>query len=225
MKRETKYRWEASSIEAFVQQLASRYVPTGHFFYVTGIVPPSKDPHAVDAKLLDKYGIQLSKWARARRKRAGLASVQYIRFERFFAILATHGTSRFFEEEARAVRDLRRCPLKFASYAISFRDRPGPGRGHAHVRIDEETFKDLKAYILEVACRCPTEALARMFSTLPFEPYAPVRRQLFQILRGVNRSRRVAGLEVIPYSALRLRRRIVPVFRSASSIEDSREMV
>jgi hypothetical protein len=49
-------------------------------------------------------------------------------------------------------------------------------------------------------------------SRIPFEPYAPVRRQLLNILRAVNRRRRAAGLERVPHTVLRLRRRPVRVF-------------
>src|SRR5215210_3660617 len=98
------YRCEVSTIEGFIQQLAVGYVSRGYFFYVTGRVPCGKDPRFIDQKLIEKYGIDLSPWARARRKRAGMANLQYVRFEDFFVLLATHGRHRFFEEEAKVIR-------------------------------------------------------------------------------------------------------------------------
>lgn len=77
------YRCEASSVEGFVQQLAVGYVQHGHFFYVTGKVPEGKDVYAVDAKLMERYGLDVSKWTRARAKGKGGSSVQYIRCGRF----------------------------------------------------------------------------------------------------------------------------------------------
>jgi hypothetical protein len=59
----------------------------------------------VDQKLIDHYGIEISKWTRARRKRSGTASVQYLRFRRFFVLLATHGKHRFFTDEAPNILD------------------------------------------------------------------------------------------------------------------------
>ena len=56
-----------------------------------------KDPLAVDAKLIAKYGIAVSESTRARRKKAGQANLQYLRFERFFVVLATKGTHRFYD--------------------------------------------------------------------------------------------------------------------------------
>ena len=72
----------ASSVEGFVQQLAVAYLSNGKFFFVQGWVPDEKDLEALDAKLLEKYGIVISKWSRARRKQAGLANMQNIRFGR-----------------------------------------------------------------------------------------------------------------------------------------------
>lgn len=51
-----------------------------------------------------------------------------------------------------------------------------------------------------------------VIARIPFEPYAPVRRQLLNILRAVNRVRQAAGFESVPVSALRLRRRVVRPF-------------
>jgi len=205
------YRYETATIEGFVQQLAVSYVTHGYWFYVTGIIPEGKEPRRVDEKLIEKYGIEVSKFTRARRKAAGLANIQYLRHERFFVLAATHGEHRFFSPtgeggEGERIRDCRETPVKFASYAISHRG------GHAHVRIELETFKELKAYFSEHACHWPTERLGRALGALPFEPYAPIRSQLFILLRLINRKRKTAGLELIPVECLRLARRIVRPF-------------
>src|SRR4051794_2079928 len=100
-------RVEAATVEGFVQQLAVAYVARGYYFYVTGYVPEGKDPARVDAKLCANYGVGLSKWAKARRRAAGQASHAYIRFRHFFVLLATHGESPFFTDEAKSVRDAR----------------------------------------------------------------------------------------------------------------------
>lgn len=205
------YHYEAKSIEGFVQQLAVSYVAHGYWFYVTGVIPEGKDPHDVDEKLLAKYRIDMSKFTRARRKAAGLANVQYLRHGRFFALIATRGVHDFFspvEEggEGGNIRDCREVPIKFASYAISYRG------GHAHVRIELETFREVKAYFSDHACHWSAERLGRALGALPFEPYSPVRSQLFVLLRLVNRKRKVAQLELVPSSCLRLRRRILKPF-------------
>jgi hypothetical protein len=50
------------------------------------------------------------------------------------------------------------------------------------------------------------------FYQVPFEPYAPVRRQLLRIWRAVNLARRKAGYQPVPVEVLPLRRRIVRPF-------------
>lgn len=203
------YRCEALTVEGFVQQLAVSYVSNGYFFYVTGSVPEGKDPRRVDAKLIERYGVGISKWSRARRKRAGSANLQYLRYGHFFVLLATHGEHDFFAEEEKAVRDVRRVPLKAFGYAVSYK------AGHVHVRIERGEFKRLMAYFLELATHRKSETLVGEFSRLRFEPYAPVRRQLLQVWRAVNRARKTAGFELVPVECVRLRRRIVRPFEGA----------
>lgn len=206
------YRSEAPTIAGFVQQLAVSYVANGYWFYVTGVIPEGKDPRRVDEKLISKYELNISKFARARRKAAGQANVQYLRHRRFFVLLATHGTHKFFLPieaggEGEGIRDCRKAPINFGSYAISYRG------GHAHVRIEREIFKDLKAFCLEHACHWSPERLGETLRGLPFEPYAPVRGQMFELVRAVNRLRKTAGLELVPVGCLRLRRRICRPFQ------------
>lgn len=200
------YLCEATSVEGFIQQLAVCYVRTGHWFYVSGRVPDGKDPRAVDEKLIARYGIDCSRWERCRRKRGGRASVHYLRLGRSFVLLATHGHHRFFDEEGAGVRDARRCPIRVAGYAVSYRG------GHPHVRIEEREYLRMKAAFVELATRRPVERLEAALASLPFEPYAPVRRQLLAIVRAVNRRRGAAGLEPVSPRCLRFLRRIVKPF-------------
>ena len=200
------YRCEATSIEGFVQQVAVSYLANGYYFYVSGRVPEGKDPSAVDAKLIERYEIDISKWSRARRKQAGQANLQYIRHDRLFALLATHGKHRFFEEEAKSIRDARRVPIKCGGYAISYRG------GHPHVRIEKETYKDLKAYFQDLAAHRSLEGVLAELESVGFERYAPVRRQLLNIVRAVNVVRRERGFARVPYDAFRLKRRVVRPF-------------
>ena len=205
------YRCVAQSIEAFVQQIAVAYVTHGYWFYVTGKVPPCKDPAVVDRKLIARYGIGASKWQRARRKRAGLANLQYLRYDRFFVLLATHGAQRFFQDEP--FRDIREDPIAFHGYSIGC-GKGVDGRWHASVRIHAEDYRNLKAYFLSLSTHRSADALAGELCEIRFAPFARVRRQTLNILRAVNRARATAGLEPVPTSALRLRRRPVKVFEN-----------
>src|SRR5262249_39364654 len=88
MRSEHSYRSAATSLPGFLQQLAVHYMGHGYLFFVTGNIPEGKDPARTDAKILAQYPVALSRWAKARRKRAGLGNVHYMRYGRFFVILA-----------------------------------------------------------------------------------------------------------------------------------------
>src|ERR1039457_4302668 len=121
------YQFVATSVAGFVQQLAVNYVARGYYFYVTGTIPEGKDPAKTDRKIIEQYGIDISKWARVRRRKEGKANIHYLRYERFYVIIATHGEHPFFAAERNQICDIRRQPLRFKNYAIgvgsSHRDR------------------------------------------------------------------------------------------------------
>lgn len=206
-------RFEAASLEGFIQHLAVSCVGKGYVHYVTGRIPEHKDPQAVDRKFAEKYRLGMSKWSRYRRKRDGLANLRYLRFERFFVLIATHGEHDFFADEAGGIRDCRRVPIKFGGYAISSQN------GRVHVRIEREQYRLLKAFLLELAVSRKVETLERMMAGLPFEPYAPVRRQLLNLVRVVNKARKAAGFEPLAYSCVRMKRRIVRPFETNRPFE------
>lgn len=210
MAKKYPYQFEATSSGGFVQQLAVAYLGHGYFFFVTGHVPDGKDPAAVDQKLLAKYQVSISKWARARRKASGLANCQYLRYGQFFVLMASHGEHPFFAGE-EGFKDAREEPIRFAGYSISAKRGPD-GRWHPSVRIHPEKYRELRAYFVDRATHRTVESLSYELRRIPFEPYGPVKVQLLSILRAVNRARKVAGLEPIPSSALRLSRKGVRPF-------------
>ncbi len=114
----------------------------------------------------------------------------------------------FFDEER--FYDVRKRPIKFASYAISARRWEARGRYVTHVGIERGSYLELKAHLEDLSVHRSRETLERMF----FEPYAPVRRQLVTIWNRVNVRRKLAGFELLDLSCLRLRRRIVRPFES-----------
>ncbi len=213
-----QYRAEASSLTGFVQQIACCYLRHGYWFYVTGHIPASKEPRVIDQRLIQKYGIGVSESTRARRKRLRQANLQYLRLGSTFVILATKGHHKFFEAEVNSIHDIRHTPLKIGGYSISYRrggrTRSGEKdlRWHSHVEIERRRYLELKAWLLELSVHRSAENLAQAFYEIPFEPYAPVRRQLLNILRAVNRSRKQSGFSRIPVEVVPLRRRIVRPF-------------
>lgn len=209
------YQCVAASVAGFVQQLAVSYVSKGYYFYVTGVIPEHKDPAKTDRKILDAYGIEVSKWTRARRKKASLANVHYLRYRRFYVIIANHGFHDFFAAEASRLYDIRRRPMFFLGYSIGCRPARGDGEYHVSVRINRDLFQTLKARYERAALECTAEQLFSELRALPYEPYAPVRSQLRGLLRAINRRRIVAGLDQVPEQALRLRRAPVCPFAPA----------
>jgi len=219
------YRSVTPTLEGFIQQLACSYLTHGYWFYVSGFVPEGKDPAAVDAKLVAKYGVAVSESTRFRRKRVGLANLQYLRFERSFLLIATLGSHPFKEDEAGVLMDIRRVPVKIGGYSVSYR-RGGRTRAgekdpcwHSHVEIYRPEFNRLRAFFQEIAVRRSVDKLAMEFYRLPFEPYAPVRRQMLQLWKDVNARRKTAGLSLLPIEVLPLRRKVMKPFEPRPGYE------
>jgi hypothetical protein len=210
------YLCEAASVEGFVQKLALDYVQYGYLFYVPGSIPEGKDPEVTDRSVIDRYEINVSRWTRYRRERAGLANVHYLRFGRFFVIIASHGRHLFREREKESIRDIRESPVRFAGYSIGYKRAQGDGSWHPSVHIEEEVeYPLLKRRFLRQSTRWEVEDFIRAFRALPYEPYAPVVQQELELLRQVNQRREAASLEAVPATALRFWRRSVRPFGRA----------
>ena len=216
------YRYEATSLKGFVQQIACVYLRHGYHWFVQGRIKEGKDPHEVDAKLIEKYRIDISESTRWRRKQLGKANIQYLRYGRDFVLMATKGRHQFYDLEANSIRWAGKYSMKFHGYSISY--RPGgrtrsgekDPKWHSHVQIEWGRYKELKAMFVGLACRRSVNQLARLFYELPFEPYAPVRRQTAAIWRAVNIVRKSKGLAAISSDVLYLNARSVKVFESGT---------
>lgn len=213
------YPHEFTNIHEFVQRCALDIAQYGYWFYVTGHIPEGRDPAEVDAKILAKYDIPVSKWVRARRKKKGQANIHYVRHQDFFVMFATKGAHRWFEleehddrkrkrDEGRRIHDIRRQPLARGGYSISYKEASQTGRGHIAVRIHPDELRALKAYLLSISPHRSVTNLIWEFKNMPFEPYAGVRQQLWSLLREVNASRKRANFEQVPATALRKKRRV-----------------
>ena len=191
------YCCEATSVRAFVQQVAVSYVGRGYLWYVEGWVPSSKDAVLIDEKLVDKYGIAISDSARYRRKGRGVANFQYIRHGQFFLLMATHGERDFFDrEEGKSIRHVSEVPICYGGYSITYRG------GHPSVRIGKKRYAELRALFLYLAVHRSAENLAREFSNLRFQPFCLVKAQLWRLVDEVNAARKKAGFELLPYTVL-----------------------
>jgi hypothetical protein len=227
-----QYRYEAISEKGFVQQLATNILTHGYFFYVQGHVREGKDPLEIDQKLLSKYGVEISRSQRARRKLAGLANVHYLRFDRHWILLATHGEHLFKIEEAKNIRDVREHPIQAGGYSLWVKrgnflkrspedDTSTPdGKYRVRVLIAREEYRGLRAYFLAERWNWSVEKLFGELRAIPHEPYAPVRKQLLKLLFLINQRRKTAGYKKVPADAFRYRRDIVKVFEPITSVSD-----
>ncbi len=227
-KVKTSYRCEASSPEAVVQLIAASYLRHGYYWYVTGKIPDGKPVDRVDRKLIDKYGIDISEWQRSKRRKSGIANAHYLRHDRWFILMLTAGHHPLRAPskaggEGEHLKDCRRVPIRFSGYSISYR-RSGvaqpvgqPEKWHAHVRLDAVTYAAAKAHFESIAVHRSPENLASEFAKITYARYAPIRRQLLNILRRVNDLRKQHSFKPLPYEVLKLRRSPVKVYTDATS--------
>ncbi len=128
----------------------------------------------------------------------------YFRWEDQFVLLSTHGQHQFFRNEQAGMRDIKRTPVRIGGYSISLRRDPKKrGKLRAAVRIDKETYRMVRDSFLERAVHRRSESIAAAMWSVPFEPYRPIREQLFRVLKQVNECRKRAGYERVPASCLR----------------------
>ena len=218
------YKYEVASEIGFLQRIATHLLPKGYFFFVQGTLAAGKNPSALDAKLLAKYDVAKSEGARRWRKQQGLGNVQYVRYRNHWILLATHGHHSIREGEGNNLKDARRCPIRIGNYAIYVKrgnylkrepadEAAKPdGKWRVRVVIAREPYRELCANFLSIACHRRAETLSEELFSLPYEPYAPVRKQLLKLLRLINAKRQAAGFAKISATSLRFQREIVRTF-------------
>lgn len=223
-----EYKYEVTSLVGFLQRVATHLLPKGYFFFVQGTLPDGKSPAALDAKLLSKYDVEKTEGARRWRKSQGLGNVQYVRFQRSWILLVTHGDHAIREGEGDNLKDVRRVPLRVGDYAVYVKrgnylrrhagdEQATPdGKWRVRVLIAREPYRELCAYFLSIACHRQADGLAKELFALPYEPYAPVRKQLLKLLRLINAKRQASGYSKVPSSCLRFKRVIVKSFEPPS---------
>ena len=213
------YKYEVTSLVGFLQRVATHLLPHGYWFFTQGVVPEGKDPSALDAKLLAKYDVVKSEGARRWRKSQGLGNVQYVRFERSWMLLSTHGDHPIREGEGTNLKDVRRTPLRIGNYNIYVK------RGNylkKHLP-EEPAVVDGRWRVRVLIAREPYRELAEELFALPYVPYAPVRKQLLKLLRLINAKRQAAGYAKIPPTCLRFKREIVRAFEPSLAEPHKRE--
>jgi len=224
------YKYEVTSLTGFLQRIATHLLPKGYYFFVQGTLPEGKDPRTLDAKLLAKYDVAKSEGARRWRKSQGLGNVQYVRYQHRWILVATHGDHPIREGEGDNLKDVRRAPIRIGDYVVyvkrgnylkrlSLDEAAKPdGKWRVRVLIAREPYRELCAYFLSIACHRRAEALAEELISLPYEPYAPVRKQLLKLLRLINAKRQAAGYSKLSPTCFRYKREIVKAFEKYGEV-------
>ena len=255
----------ATSIEGFVC-LVVQLITHGYYFYVQGNTRTERElsPSGIDERIVHKFGANLPKWTRIRRRKQGHAAVRYVRYGKDWFLFATHGKHRFFEEhmaknpgEPHQFKDIREGSIRFHGYSIGLSKRgfhkktpeeraeyracklaqKRSRRAGEHyeyvprgrrlerwtgsVRIERGRYLALWDEFLGIATHWSVDRIAKRLYCVPFEPFAPVRRQLLTVLREVNRARRHVGYEPVSTEAIRFKRKHVAAFKPAGEIEKS----
>jgi hypothetical protein len=211
------YRAQATSKAGFLRMAAANYVPRGYVFFAHGRFRDELKAREFEQNIICKYDIVASRNVRHDRKAAGRANVQLLRYRLLYVLFATSGEHFFFRNEAD-IRDIRRRPLRFHEYAIRYQEGWG-----CQVRLSREVEHELRGRILKAALNLEAPAVARIFRTLPYLPYAGVVAQLTDILEAANRERQKRRFDLVPYSCIRRRIKVCKPFDWAAADYDPAE--
>ena len=199
-----KCRCVAASPEAFVRQIVASYLPNGYHYYVAGHVPDRdmNRPERVDQVLSAKYGTCVSKSVRSNLRRGGVASIRYLRHDRFWLLIGTDGKRGLGQHHAY-VHHFGRRPLTFHGYAVRLIDNK------PMVYVDRFEFRHIKQTLMSLCCsgryRDQRYMAATIRNLFPFEPYAGVLEQFIRLIRQINQRRSSQKFQRVPLSMVTLR--------------------
>ncbi len=189
-------RYVAPSLGWFLRKIAIDYVRYGYVQYAIRTIPEEKATPAelrrIDEKLIRLYGVTYHRTTRARRRAKGLANVAYVRYKRWFVLLATDGTHPQFDRVGS--NDIRSYALLFCGYFIGLRN------GKVYVEIAPWRLKRIRRILVRIAL-WRAERVYAEFSQVSHSILFPgVVRQKLKLLRFINKKRKRAGLPRISWT-------------------------
>lgn len=136
-----------------------------------------------------------------------------LKFHGYGISLSRSGYLKKTPEEKQAYR-----VAKAAAVAVGEDYRRIPkGRRHerwvARVVINEQRYRLLQAELVGMATHRSAENLWKTFNRLAFIPYAPVRQQLGDVLRQVNKVRKHVGYEPVDATCIRFKRKMTSPYK------------
>ena len=115
----------------------------------------------------------------------------------------------FEQEEGVRMKHLYRDAIFYGGYEIRYRN------SHASVRIDARYYEALRTRMLDLARQPDLKPLREAFHELRFQPFAPLKTQLWNLVDELNkyRAKRQVGGRRVPYSVVArcLRRQTGPL--------------
>ncbi|MCY6494549.1 hypothetical protein [Leptolyngbya sp. GGD] len=172
---------ESKTLGDFLWRISIDYVRYGYTRYVLREIPEEKDLEAIDQKLTQAYSVSACRVTRHRQRTKGLASVQYLRFQRRFVLLATQGTHPEFDRLCSY--DIRTCPLHFEGYSIGIIGK------RSCVRVARRQWRLVEIEMLALATRDRAK-VETAFNTLPYYNFPGVVEQKLKLVKKINALRK-----------------------------------
>ncbi len=197
-----EYGYLIASKHLLVEYLATKLLTKGYYFYTIFSIPKDKDPLLVDAKLILTYSTHLPKYTVAKRKKAGIASVKYMRVGHLALLIATKGTSDYFAKEKWV--DIREKPLCVGGYSLSVARTGNKNTfGKVSVRLHRENQRRLKRFILRWAIRRDRVWWENFIRNLRYLPFRGVQDSVFALIKFLNVNRGSFRKDKIDYKICR----------------------
>ena len=210
-----EYRCVAASPAGFLRQLTTNILPYGFRYYFAGCIREPLKPERTDQKIIEHYQLaHLTKDRLSYYRQKQISVVRYLRYGRFYVILATEGSPRtdvehcfhFFVREKK-IRNIRESPIHFQCYLISRKIR-------LDVSLDCPTYKELASKCMQHAPHWKRPLLEEFIKQqfAQFEAYGGVRAQFSKIVGEINEIRKKSGHKLISAKLYRKYPRVVKVW-------------
>ena len=195
------YQFLADSPEAFLRQLTANYLAKGYRYYSAGCIREELSVENADRAIIKHYKLDsMSKDKRYRNKQNGIANIQYLRYGRFYLVLATEGEHEFYDPKKgeKRIRDVSEIPIHFHRYLILYNHRRPTCK--LTLTLDKPTFKDLRAVCVEHGkhwqCQKKVESFMR-YRFAQYPSYGGVKDQFRHIISATNQFRKKSGYPLI----------------------------
>ena len=198
-----KINYLCNSWQYLLQQLVY-LIGRGYYYYHVGYIETGKADKAlkIDAKLIKKYNMDLSKDQRARRKKKKLVNFYYLRWHNIFVLLHTDGNldveidDSFFDIRVKQT-EANRLKVKVTetmefNIALQYKEC---SKRSVTVAFSNTTYKNLKAEIEELIQYRKVKQLENFFNNLRGLPaWQGVIKQEYKLLEEVYKMSKKYGL-------------------------------